>query len=68
MTQLLHDAAEAEEEAPKEAEAEEQPDAAATEAPVAAAAVPVVARQDYSRQQLEYIASSRNQVQLLQHG
>ena len=68
VTWLLHGAAEAEDEAPKEAEAEEEPDAAGTEAAVAAAAVPVAARQDYSKQQLEHIASSRNQVRLLQHG
>ncbi|KAK9818919.1 hypothetical protein WJX74_000399 [Apatococcus lobatus] len=54
--------AEAEEEAPKEAEVEGEADAAAAEALEAAAAAPAAAKQDYSKQHLEYIVSSRNQA------
>ena len=60
-------AAEAEDEAPKEPEAEAEAAEAAAEAAVAAMAAPVTPRHDYSKQHLEYIASSRNQVQHLYH-
>ena len=61
------DAAETEDAAKEEEEGEAADETATSSAAAASTAAPAAIKQMYSKQHLEYIASSQNQVDILQH-